>query len=505
MIYIFLLIFFSINMLPNHAQESNTIKNQIIIQDVVGDVQTRFLNSHIWTPVTAGITIPQNSFIRLNSPNSTINITYPDGSVVRLIGVGSFFFENISELINNAYQSKILVLSGRWTYQSHPDYESRLIVNTDITTSVVENGIGAGFFYNGTNEFVLKKGRGLISYRQQNAKAIVLDEQQYVQFNVLEGFFFPKLATEELFKKYLIFLEEITIIDKKNIKDLDTLSLLSYINDPKSLSKKNAIPQKRLLNEEINIQQLNSLENLDFKKRSDLSQVSIAKIQKAPEIIPLITPVDTLVIPQSLLTDIDIQDFEITKKEPVVEEKKENPVIPPREARPVRVREKPRARVQKKPAVAKPKPKVVTPKNKLDDLLSSLDQSFAEEIELEVPPTPDPSKTTTEQSGIIIEEIAPPVVEPIELIELEEDPIPNEPLILEEKAPRRRVPRRRVPRKETETETEERLEEEARARYEASEEYWNRNLNSDRYQYDQFKLETADDLMDSFSSVLLNI
>ena len=413
--------------------------------------------------------------------------------MVRLIGIGSFFFENISELVNNAYQSKILVLSGRWVYQSHPDYESRLIINTDITTSVIENGIGAGFFYNGTNEFVLKKGRGLISYRQQNAKAIVLDEQQYVRFNILEGFFFPKLATEELFKQYLIFSEEKTIINKTNTKDLDTLSLLSYTKT----SKTNSTSQKMLLREEIDIQQLSPLENLNFKKRSDFSQVTIAKIQKAPIAIPLITPVNTLVIPQSLLTDIDLQDFEITTKEPVIVVEEEKIVVPPRKARPVRVREKPKARVQKKPTPVEAKPKVVAPKNKLDDLLNSLDQSFAEEVELEIPPTPAPAPVI-EKSGITI-------IEPVELIELEKDPIPLEPLVLEKKPARKRVPRRRVPREETEADIIERLEEEAEARYKASEEYWNRNLNSDQYKYNQFELETTDDLMNSFSSVLLNM
>ena len=503
MIYIFLLIFFSINILPNYAQESNPVKNRVIIQDAVGDIQTRFLNSHIWTPVTAGITIPQNSFIRLNSPNSTISIAYPDGSVVRLIGVGSFFFENISELVNNAYQSKILVLFGRWTYQSHPDYQSRFIVNTDITTSVVENGIGAGFFYNGTNEFALKKGRGLISYRQQNAKAIVLDEQQYVQFNILEGFFFPKLATEELFKQYLIFSEEKTTINQKETKDLGYLSLLSYTNNIVQSNLTNKT-QGSLVSKEIDIQQLSPLENLNFKKRSDFSQVAIAKIQKAPIAIPLITPVNTLVIPQSLLTDIDLQDFEITTKEPVVIVEEEKIVTPPRKARPVRVRKTPKAKVQKKPTPVKAKPKVVAPKNKLDDLLDSLDQSFAEEVELEVPPTPAPVPVV-EKSGIIIEEIAPPVIEPIELIELEKDPVPQKPLNIKKKPVRKRVPRKRIPREETEADIIERLEEEAEARYKASEEYWNRNLNSDKYKYNQFELETTDDLMNSFSSVLLNM
>ena len=502
MIYIFLLIFFSINMLPNHAQELNFVKNQIVIQDAVGDIQTRFLNSHIWTPVTAGITISQNSFIRLNSPSSAISIAYPDGSMVRLIGVGSFFFENISELVNNAYQSKMLVLFGRWSYQSHPDYQSRFIVNTDITTSIVENGIGAGFFSNGTNEFVLKKGRGLISYRQQNAKAIVLDEQQYVKFNILDGFFFPKLATEELFKQYLIFSEEKTTTNQTNTKDLGTLSLLSYTND-----LTNTVSQKKIVSEEIDIQQLDSLKNLNFRKRSDFLQVTIAKIEKIPKSVPVAAPVNPLLIPQSLLTAIDIEDFEIASK-PAEEEVTNVTPKPIRRARPVKPAVRPKTRVKKKPVVTKAKPKVIAPKNDVDDLLKSLDQSFAEEIELEVPSTPAPAKTNAENSGIVIEEIAPPVVEPIELIELEVEPEPQEPLVIEEKTPRKRVPRRRVP-KETEAEIaerleEERLEEEEEARYKASEAYWNRNLNNDQYRYNQFEFQNTDDIMDSFSSVLFN-
>ena len=486
-------------MLPNHAQELSYVKNQLVIQDAVGDVQTRYLNSHIWTPVTAGITIAQNSFIRLNTPSSAISITYPDGSAIRLIGVGSFFFENISELVNNAYQSKMLVLFGRWTYQSHPDYFSRFIVNTDITTSVIENGIGAGFFYNGTNEFVLKKGRGLISYRQQNAKAIVLDEQQFVKFNILDGFFFPKLATEELFNQYLIFSEEKDITNKTNTKDLGTLSLLSYSPTNSNLTNKTLTP------EEINIEQLESLKDLNFQKRSDFLQVTIAKIQKIPKTVPKEAPVNPLVIPQSLLTDIDLDDFEIATK-PVEEAEPTNIIPKPvRRARPVKPTVRPRNKVKRKPAVVKAKPKVVAPKNGVDDLLKSLDQSFAEEeVELEEPI--EPVDTNIENAGITIEEIAPPVIEPVELIELEVEPEPLEPVVIPKKTPRRRVPRKtdaeiaaRLAAEEAE-----RIEEEAEARYQASEEYWNRNLNSEKYRYNQFEFQNTDDIMDSFSSVLFN-
>ena len=133
-----------------------------------------------------------------------------------------------------------------------------------------------------------------------------------------------------------------------------------------------------------------------------------------------------------------------------------------------------------------------------------MDQSFAEEVELEVPQTPAPVPVV-EKSGIIIEEIAPPVIEPIELIELEKDPVPQKPLNIKKKPVRKRVPRKRIPREETEANIIERLEEKAEARYKASEEYWNRNLNSDQYKYNQFELETTDDLMNSFSSVLLNM
>lgn len=221
-------------MLHTYAQEQIFEKNKIVIQDAVGDIQTRYLNSHVWSPITAGISISPNSFIRLNSPNSTLDLKYPDGSSVRLIGMGSFFFEDISRITNNIYQSKLLVLFGRWVYQSHPDYKSRLIINTDITTSVIENGIGAGFFYNGTNEFVLKKGRGIISYRQQNAKAIVLDEYQYIKFNVLDGFFFPRLATDQLFKQYLIFSKENSATNiPKNSNKLNLLSYMKTISSAK--------------------------------------------------------------------------------------------------------------------------------------------------------------------------------------------------------------------------------------------------------------------------------
>ncbi len=187
-------------------------KTQIIINEVKGDVQTRSSHTPSWRPLTAGLAMVSGTFIRLNSPDSVVFIKYPDGGVLRLLGIGSFYIEEISVPRDNIYHSKILLFSGRWFYQGTKDFPSRFIVNTDITTSVIEKGSGGGFHYYGKNEFVLTEGRGLISYRQKDINAIVLDERQYVNFNIFDGFFTPKLITGEMLGQYMIFEESATQI-----------------------------------------------------------------------------------------------------------------------------------------------------------------------------------------------------------------------------------------------------------------------------------------------------
>ncbi len=198
---ILLMLTFIINIM--HAQDLK-LQNQIIIRDISGDVQTRNVDSSVWMPAVAGTTLQADTFIRLNTDESLAALSYPDGGLLRFIGLGSYYVDEVSGARQNAYDSKILIFTGRWFYQSHMDFPSRFIANTDVTTSVIENGAGGGFYNNGTNEFVLMNGRGLISYRQPNINAIILDPNQYIKFNIFEGFFTPLLATDNIYEQYMV-------------------------------------------------------------------------------------------------------------------------------------------------------------------------------------------------------------------------------------------------------------------------------------------------------------
>ncbi len=292
-----------------HAQ----LKDFAIVNDSKGEIQVRTTHSTSWQPLTAGTTFTSNTFIRLNSADSIATIQYPDGGILKLLGIGSFFFEEISKPRNNIYHSKILVFSGRWFYEDQKDFLSRFIVNSDVTTSVVEQGSGGGYFHQGTNEFFLHKGRGLISYRQENINAIVLDEKQYVNFNILDGFFKPKLATDDILRQYMIFqtntVQDIQSFErdsynhnfsyydkskKRSFKDVPIEQFEELSSDMKYnivYHQQESPSKKKIGTNEIQINQLDPLRNFDYKQK-EIGSISAIAPQELIEIdIPIVTKI----------------------------------------------------------------------------------------------------------------------------------------------------------------------------------------------------------------------
>ncbi|MGL5955093.1 MAG: hypothetical protein ACRC0X_00585 [Brevinema sp.] len=542
---------FLVFLLINSASYSQQLKNNIIIQDVSGEVQTRTVPTPTWTPITAGLSVSSKSFIRLNSPNSIATLRYPDGSLLRLIGVGSFFLEQISEAEQNVYHSKILVLSGRWFYQSNPLYNSRFIANTDITTSVLEQGTGGGFFYQGTNEFVLLKGRGLISYRQKNINAIVLDERQYVQFNILDGFFQPKLATDKVFEYYIVFPDQTTS------QNTSSVQLVSYNNmpyrfahDPKANQQKKPVSRP-----ELQLDQLDPLKYLKFPRRADRSQITMYQLEtnKEPE-MRFQETVQKPIIPKELLEAIDIKDFKITPpprpqeitpapqeettektppvrqrptrtqreitKQIIEEETKEVPIVEdtedidlnelleqiqedfdkeqrqrtrtPRQAQPT-------IRIQEVPIVED------SEDNNLDELLEQIQEDFDKE-QRQRTRTPRQARPTIPIREVPLIEEA--IFEPLAELEQEEISAPTRTL---KKRPRKtptespqRVPSQQRPKRTPQQQTDKQVYEEDSTEttlYVPPDWFFNRDLDSDNYRYRQFKFEEEDDILNSDLSI----
>ncbi|MGL4394340.1 MAG: hypothetical protein ACRCS8_03855 [Brevinema sp.] len=180
---------------------------EVIIKDFTGDAEYQSHQSKMWIPILTGMKISEKNFIRLNSKDSIITMELPDGSLLRLIGVGSIFIDYLSESKNNATQHKFLLITGRWFYSASSRNKSRLIMNTDITTSIIENGSGGGYFFDGKHEFLIRNGSGMTSYREQNSRAIVVDERQVIEFNIYDGFGYPELATPKKFEEYIILID----------------------------------------------------------------------------------------------------------------------------------------------------------------------------------------------------------------------------------------------------------------------------------------------------------
>lgn len=477
-----------------YSQELST-KNQLIIRDVVGDVQVRSAHAPTWKPLIGGRTVSENSFIRLNTKDSSISISYPDGGNLRLMGLGSYFFEQVSRAQNNIYHSKILVFSGRWFFQAHTNSISRFIANTDITTSVVEQGAGGGVFVKGTNEFVLLQGRGLISYRQKDINALVLDERQYVHFNIFEGFFQPKLVTDQLLEQYMIFTDRTTMKKEKNYSDIQVNNQnFSYKKTPHYFSYYNKLPSSKKSHTTEEIDGTKLLQELYFPKRKDREQGTIltqkSNEEDLAEVFKNIKPKKN-VIPKELLKAIDIDDFQIKVKTNEPSQKINEPSQVKKRKTPKRKRQ-PRIKAPKTTASVydeELEEDIAQPETDIDALMDELGESFnQEQSELES------SNRKRRKPRLIIEEELPEVVEEI----VEETPPP--PPVVEEPKPKV-VKKRRVRRQQP---IKEEVEEEQTG-FNPGDSFFNRNLDDPAYHIDKFRLESVDDIMNSDLSVLFSM
>lgn len=338
--------------------------SQILVRDSVGDVQYRAIVAPSWTPITAGVRLQERTLIRLNTPDSVATFSLPDGSLLRLIGIGSVFLDYIVRPVNNTYQTKMLLMTGRWFYSSNPNSKTRMIVNTDVTTSIIENGSGGGYFFNGTNELLIRSGRGVIGYRQQDSIPVSLDENQVISFNIYDGFFrVPELATDAHYQNYLIFTEDaknfmkpedLTFspappLDSAQKDHQDAQAFLFYPEKRLFQSVNSDVPKPPLFSGDINFDQLKILEDLSFVKRNDPLRVVIAKLPPPP---PLPEPKPVIntkkVIPLSLLKPINLEDFEVPKPQILTQAQKQ-PVEPLEPLQPVKPRPRPKRNVPIQP------------------------------------------------------------------------------------------------------------------------------------------------------------
>lgn len=509
---------------------------QAIVRDSMGDIQYRSVITPVWTPITAGIKITERSFIRLNSPDSILTLSLPDGSLLRIIGISSLYLDYITSPLNNSYQTKFLLLSGRWFYSGNPNNDTRLIVNTDITTSVIENGSGGGYFFNGTNEFIIRTGRGIISYRQKDVLALVVDERQKVHFNIYQGFNYPQLATIEDFEKYIIFQEEPSQQTNTNtldfssnaqaFKDRYDLSQLQFqdINNgylvkyipPEKTNSLSSEKSKEITPEEINFDQLKILEDLFFNQRSDPLQVIMStkkEVAPPPKPEPIIPKAP--IIPKYLLTPIDIQDFNIPQAKIKAPKKKTTKKSTPQ--KPVRPVQRPKRKPIPKPVLIKKiKPTPITktkPHVDVNKLLSNLEDIASDETpppKKVIPPKPKkiirpkPKKVILPKPKKIIrpkpKKVIPPkpvVVPPPPIIAKPIAP-PKLPAIQKKQQPF--YPRRRRPiRKRPGARAPQRFQ------YNVPAHYTNQfDPNDPRFQYKKFSIDSTEELMKSdFSSVFL--
>lgn len=338
--------------------------SQIFVRDAAGDVQYRAIVAPSWTPITAGVRLQERTLIRLNTPDSVATFSLPDGSLLRLIGIGSVFLDYIVRPVNNTYQTKMLLLTGRWFYSSNPNSKTRMIVNTDVTTSIIENGSGGGYFFNGTNELLIRSGRGVIGYRQQDSIPVSLDENQVISFNIYDGFFrVPELATDAHYQNYLIFTEnaknfikpqDATFspappLEEAEKDDQDIQAFLFYPEKKIFQSISNNVPKPPLFSGDINFDQLKILEDLSFVKRNDPLRVVIATVQP-PQPLPEPKPVINTkkVIPLSLLKPINLEDFEVPKP-PMLTQAQKQPVEPLESLQPIKPRPRPKRNLPARP------------------------------------------------------------------------------------------------------------------------------------------------------------
>ena len=174
--------------LPVFGQEIPPANQVYVFDSKGGEAQYRPVVTPVWNPVTAGMRMGEKTLIRLSSPDSVLTLRFPDGSLLRLFGLGSYYLDSINRVVSNNNQTRILLLTGRWFYSSNPLEKARFIVSTDVTTSVIINGSGGGFFYNGTSEMIVRSGQGLFGWRQQNMAPFVIGGNQILRFNIRDGF-----------------------------------------------------------------------------------------------------------------------------------------------------------------------------------------------------------------------------------------------------------------------------------------------------------------------------
>ncbi|MGL4388374.1 MAG: hypothetical protein ACRCTJ_03160 [Brevinema sp.] len=291
--------------------------HEVIIKDFTGDAQYQSPKSKSWIPLIAGIKVSEKNFIRLNSKDSILTMELPDGGLLRLIGVGSIFIDYLSKNENKILQHKFLLISGRWFYSNSRKNDTRMFMNTDITTSIIENGSGGGFFFSGTNEFIIRTGKGITSYREQDSRALVVDERQFVSFNIYDGFSYPELATAKKFAEYIISL------DKKNqdfpFVSEDSKAVFSSfeILEKENFDKKmNRHPKKALSMNEINSYELDPLCYYNFETNSiNNLQIELATSSLAPKIKEdTLKLVEKPKINPALLKGIDLNNFTVESK-----------------------------------------------------------------------------------------------------------------------------------------------------------------------------------------------
>jgi len=469
---IFLLVFTSILSYSQVLPKGNAL-----IRDTVGDIQYRSIMTPIWTPSIAGIKIPERSFIRLNSPESILTLSFSDGSFLRIFGISSLYIDYISHPINNNYQTKLLLLTGRWFYSSNPNNNSRLIVNTEITTSVIENGSGGGYLFNGTNEFIIRTGRGIISYRQKDILALVVDERQKVSFDIYTGFNYPQLATSEDFGKYFLF----DTLNNSGLELFNTkkkiTNTLSLFQDPSSEllinrdSSTIATYKKQVTLEEIDFHQLKVLEDLYFERQALPLKVIMTSKKKSNIILSdskdnskKNLPINKPRISKTLLTPIATDNIKFSTNIQQSTKKKQQKIIAKKPTRKIK-RSTIKSQNQKK-KTQKNHTEQKKAKINIDDLLSDIQDLASNE---------DKNSRKVKNSSDNIYKSKIKVVE----------------------SPKPKPIKKRKPK--IETYYEEEYYEEIPQTPDASQTYYTNEYQTDEssYQYNKFKLNTTDDLMNS--------
>ncbi|MGL4367048.1 MAG: hypothetical protein ACRCTQ_02025 [Brevinemataceae bacterium] len=468
--------------------------NQAVIRDTSGSIEYKTTSAITWLPASVGIRIPTKHFIRLNTPESIITLELADGGLLRLIGIGSIYIDCIASAKTNFYQTKILLLSGRWFYSSNPSEKSRLVVNTDLITSIIENGSGGGLNLNGTNELIIRTGRGLISYREQEALALVLDERQLIKFYPNSGFEYPVLAKESDFQSYIIFDDALNSSTQNinniqvNISPKDTFTLANY--DQALSNQINELKKLALGLDQIDASQLQILSDLNYKKKNQTLQIKLSSVltnKPKPAALPPIPP--------ELLKPF-AEDLDLNVIGPVTRTTKQAAKTANSEIKaPVITR--PAKTTQKKPTQTKKKPAPVIAVDPTADELNNLLRNLENQASKESPPPKikaPPKKTKSSPAPTFRQKARPPA---------KPKKIPKSTVI--EEAPEEYI--EVVPEEYIEEAPEEYIEEapEIDPNFYSSDQFEN-ELDESLFKYNKFNIQNANDLLNSeFNKVLFDI